>query len=48
MAYKTPELMLIGAAQNLVLLTSTDDKNTINCGAEDSAVPPQYDWRPNW
>jgi hypothetical protein len=49
MAYKTPELMLVGAAQNLVLLTSHPDlKNTIDCGGEDQVIPPENNFRPSW
>jgi hypothetical protein len=49
MTYHTPELLLVGAAQNLVLATSGPSKEPGVCIRED--VPPElgeYDFADNW
>jgi len=54
MAYSAPELLLVGAAQNLVLVTSPIGlKGTTACapGPRDVDLfedPPEYDQGPTW
>ena len=49
MAYKTPELLLVGSAQNVVLsLSDSGRKFEAPCGAEDIASGDLYDQVPLW
>jgi hypothetical protein len=53
MTYNSPELLLVGAAQNLVLATSPQsetklDANPERCEIEEDVVSESYFAKPSW